>query len=141
MWQISTNYYQVKIIQHLLERKNVLLTLACLWTIFIAYMCLANFKRLPTIGIRYPDKYVHVAFHFVFTILWIFYLKAKKANNTSFVKVILASVIYGSLIEIAQGLFTTTRHADIRDVFANTIGSFIAVIIIFMITKFSSIKI
>ncbi len=122
-----------------MERKDVLLCLASLWTIFVAYMCLANFKSLPKIGISYPDKYVHVTFHFVFTILWSFYLQVKNTNRmSSLVKVVIASVIYGGIIEIAQGLFTTTRQADIVDVLANTIGAILAVVMMLATAKFSN---
>jgi VanZ family protein len=129
----------VKTIKHLLERKDVLLCLASLWTIFVAYMCLANFKSLPKIGMNNPDKYVHVTFHFVFTVLWFFYLKVKNKNIvSSLVKVVIASVIYGGIIEIVQGLFTTTRQADIVDILANTIGAILAVVMILATAKFSN---
>jgi VanZ family protein len=54
---------------------------------------------------------------------------------------VIASIIYGSLIEIAQGVFTTTRKADILDVLANTLGSMLAVALIFVLLQFSSKKI
>jgi VanZ family protein len=102
-------------------------------------MCLASFRSLPKIGINHPDKLVHITFHFVFTILWSCYLKEKRPNAQSFfIKVLMASIVFGSVIEIAQGLFTTTRHADILDVFANTLGSVTAIIVMFVVVKFSS---
>ena len=53
----------------------------------------------------------------------------------------IASIIYGSLIEMAQGVFTTTRKADIMDVLANTLGSILAVVVILLDLKFLSKKI
>ncbi|WP_309641780.1 VanZ family protein [Flavobacterium sp.] len=125
-----------------MEHKKALLCLASLWTILIAVLCLVSFNSLPKIGISGADKYVHVTLHFVFTMLWAFYLKAKNPNSSnSLLKVVLAAVVYGIAIEIAQELFTTTRKADILDVLANTFGSVLAIIVILIGTKFSSKKI
>ena len=44
-------------------------------------------------------------------------------------KAIGLSIIYGCLIEIAQGLFTTTRQADLKDVLANFTGAMLAVLL------------
>lgn len=38
------------------------------------------------------------------------------------------SVFFGITIEIVQGLFTTTRSADVFDVFANIFGATIGVL-------------
>jgi VanZ family protein len=59
----------------------------------------------------------------------------------SLIKVVVISIIYGSLIEMAQGVFTTTREPDILDVLANTLGSLIAVVVILVALQFSSKKI
>ncbi|WP_298222133.1 VanZ family protein [Flavobacterium sp.] len=132
----------MKTIKPLSERKDLFLFLAIIWTFFIAYLCLARFKSLPKIGLSGADKYVHVILYFVFTSLWSFYLKAKASfSNASLVKVVFAAIVYGSAIEIAQGLFTTTRKADIMDVLANTSGSILAVMAILIGTRFAAKKI
>lgn len=136
------NYFQVKIIKHLLEHKTLWLILACLWTLFMTYTCLTDFNSLPKIKVQGVDKFVHITFHFVFTILWINYSKFKTTNSFGlYAKVVVASIVFGSLIEIAQGYFTITRHADVFDVFANTIGSIIAVVVMVIVDQFSSKKI
>jgi VanZ family protein len=108
----------------------------------MAYLCLANFKSLPKIGIGGADKYVHVTLYFVFTTLWSCHLKTRHSiGMVSLIKVVVISIIYGSLIEMAQGAFTTTREPDILDVLANTLGSLIAVVVILVALQFSSKKI
>ena len=108
----------------------------------MAFLCLASFNSLPKIGISGADKYVHVTLYFVFTTLWSWHLKTRNPIVFfSLIKVLIASIIYGSLIEIAQGVFTTTRKADILDVLANTLGSMLAVALIFVLLQFSSKKI
>ena len=120
------NYFQVKTIKPLSEPKKTYLLLAGFWTIFIAVLCLVSFNQLPKPAISGIDKYVHITLHFVFTILWACYLKAKSTDRL-FLKVLMASIVYGILIEVAQETFTTTRHADILDVLANTTGSVLAI--------------
>jgi VanZ family protein len=117
----------VKTIKHLLEHKKGYLFLAVSWTLFIAYLCLSDFNKLPNIKIGGLDKSVHFILHFFFTLFWFLYLKSIPSKQRNLILfVFIASVLYGSLIEIAQGIFTTTRKSDILDVFANSIGSFFA---------------
>lgn len=136
---ILKNYFQAMHIRNLLAHKFLYLWLAELWTLFIAFLCLESFQKLPSMGIKSADKYVHFTFHFVFVILWSLYFIKKQPDNKSAVKkivlrVFLASVIYGILIEIAQGLFTATRSADIYDVLANSTGSMFGVFAILSYT-------
>ena len=123
----STNYSLVKPTRILLARK-FFLCCAIAWTLLIALLCLIDFNQLPKISIGGADKYVHVTFHFGFTLLW--FQALKNGNGRTVFKVAAASFLYGIGIEIAQGLFTLTRHADIYDVMANTTGALMAVAVI-----------
>lgn len=130
------NYFQVKTIKNLLERKKGYLWLAIMWTLFMAYLCLTDFNKLPTIRIGGLDKSVHVILHFFFTSLWYLYLSSSRIIKKNQVLVVgIASVFYGAIIEVAQALFTTTRKADVVDVFANSVGTiaacFVAVYLIY----------
>lgn len=130
-----TNYFQVTHIRNLLGHKYFYLWLAELWTVLIAVLCLESSKKLPSIGIKSADKYVHFMFYFVFTILWFLYL-IKKNNyvkntiNPALIKVFIAALLYGISIEIAQSLFTVSRKGDVLDVLANTIGAITAVFLL-----------
>ena len=125
------NYFPVKHIKHLLAHRNFYLWLAELWTLLIIVLCMVSFKKLPTLGIPSADKYVHFTFHFVFTVLWYVYLKKRNPQSKRLLlKVFLASLVFGIVIEICQSLFTTTRIGDIYDVMANTSGSLVSVITI-----------
>jgi len=97
---------------------------------------LATFRTLPKIGVQGADKYVHVTFHFVFTLLWFLYLRQQNTNNRKVLsRIFLASLFYGIVIEIMQGLFTTTRTADITDVMANTGGALFALATILVVYR------
>jgi VanZ family protein len=116
------------LINNLLVLKNAIFSLAIGWTILIAVLCLVKFTDLPSFGVSSADKYVHFTFHFVFTILWGFYLWAKLNEITisKIGRVVILSFCYGILIEILQEIYTKTRHADIFDVLANGTGAIVA---------------
>lgn len=118
--------------------KKVIFTLALGWTILIAFLCLARFSDLPSLGISNEDKYVHFTFHFVFTLLWGFNytLYSKRIRILKIVNIVVASLFFGILIEVLQELYTTTRHADIMDVLANLTGATVA-LGVFILIKIS----
>lgn len=97
-----------------------------------------NFRAVPLEG-GYTDKYAHFTFYFVFTILWFLYFKsvAVAVNQTKSIRIVVFSVavVLGIAIEICQGLFTKDRSADITDVAANTLGSAVAILILWLLNK------
>lgn len=107
-----------------------ILSIAILWTLSIAFLCLVQLHDLPSFGVSEMDKYVHFTFHFTFTLLWsgYFWRTQKSIVIKTVFKVFLASVAYGILIEFLQSALTTTRKGDVMDVLANTTGASIAVI-------------
>lgn len=117
--------------------KNAIFSLAIGWTILIAVLCLVKFTDLPSFGVSGADKYVHFAFHFVFTMLWGFYLWAKLNEITisKIGRVVILSFCYGILIEISQEIYTKTRHADIFDVLANSTGALVALVFFVLIKR------
>jgi len=95
-----------------------------------------NFDEVP-VQDGYTDKYVHCIFYFIFTVLW--YLSIKRDNPESNKKqrliVFLMAVVFGIIIELCQQFFTTDRSADITDVAANTTGSALAVLVLWLLSK------
>jgi VanZ family protein len=98
----------------------------------IAYLCLTDFNKLPTVRISGLDKSVHFILHFVFTLLWYLYVKSTIKLKWSIAFVVLLDVVYGSLIELGQAFFTITRKGDVIDVLANSVGTAAAVIVIYV---------
>ena len=126
------NYFQVMTIKHLLEHKFIYLSLAGLWTLAIFFLCLVDFNNLPSVGISDGDKYIHFVFYFVFVILWFWYFKNITISKRKLLlKIVIAALIYGVLIEILQSRFTNSRNGDINDVFANALGAITALTAIF----------
>jgi VanZ family protein len=118
-----------------LEPKHVFLGLALIWTFAVSILCLASFNNLPSVPVQHFDKIVHAAFHFGITVLWFLYWKSKKKEQLrkSLLRAFLFSLIYGSLIEIMQRVFTATRTGDVLDLLGNITGASIAALLILII--------
>lgn len=106
--------------------KNKHFLLAILWTTIVTILSLITISSDigSSINIDNKDKYVHFTFYFVFVILWFLYAKSKNTNSRTKFIVLIAAIGYGVLMEICQGIFTTTRTPDILDVLANSAGAF-----------------
>jgi VanZ family protein len=96
------------------------------------------FSTLPSSGVSkisffhfaHTDKLMHAGCHFILLMLLLLDSQKKRYPYLqSILAAISISFLYGFLIEIVQKLFTTTRHFEISDLFANIIGSFTALLI------------
>lgn len=95
------------------------------WTLAIGVACLITLSGLPKVKVENADKAVHFAMHFGFALLWLLYLRTKNEAKATvlILNVLLASLAYGTAIELAQQMLTTTRMADVYDVLANSLGA------------------
>lgn len=105
--------------------------------LIIAYLSLTNshtFDKVSFLESQYTDKIVH--FGMYFGLMSVIILEnRKKFMSTG--KVMLAGIIplsYGILMEILQGLFTSTRTASIYDAFFDLSG-IVAAILIWQLVK------
>jgi VanZ family protein len=123
-------------------RKNTYLSIALIWTCSILLLCLEPASNLPKIEINNLDKIVHFAFHFVFIILWYFYLNpnTKIVNFKAPVILFFVSLVFGIGIEFSQQAFTNSRKGDILDVISNVSGAFTALITLLSIQYFRNKK-
>lgn len=87
------------------------------------------------IPIPNKDKYVHFLFYFIFVSLWYLFLNKKNPNPKNKIVVLISAISFGILMEICQGLFTTTRTPDILDVLANSVGAIFGLLFITTILK------
>lgn len=127
----------MKLTNNLLVLNKIYLILALIWTTIVTFLCLINNNELPIPKFeKNTDKLGHMVFHIGITSLWFLYFKYKFVNvKTALIQAFLFSFVYGILIEIAQGLFTATRSADILDVAANTTGALLVVAIVMFYQK------
>lgn len=111
--------------------------IAILWTFFVTTLSLMTIssENGKSIVFDFNDKYVHFAFYLVFVIVWFWSLiKTKFAKNAKNIALI-SAILYGIIMEICQGVFTTTRTPDVYDVVANTLGALTGITIINQLYK------
>ena len=111
--------------------------IAILWTSFVTTLSLITIssENGKSIVFDFNDKYVHFAFYLVFVLVWFWFLiKTKFVKNAKNIALI-SAILYGIIMEICQGVFTTTRTPDVYDVVANTLGALTGITIINQVYK------
>ena len=101
------------------------------WTVAIILASLISISKAPEIPIKNLDKLVHATFYFGFVALWVL-AKPKKQRGL----VLISAVLLGGLLELAQGAMHQHRSADWYDFMANTVGAFLAFLLINKIILF-----
>lgn len=107
-----------------MHNKNVYLGLALLWTCIVTVLSLFTIGSIgSSIPIPNKDKYVHFTFYFIFVILWSLYVRQTNSNKNIQWIILFLAIGYGIIMEICQGVFTTTRTPDSMDALANSLGA------------------
>ena len=117
------HFYRVKIIKHSSERN--FLFFAIVWTVFITVASLVSFNSVPKVAIPGNDKLVHILFYFFFVVFWSIALQKNFYLKKYSFTVVFFAIVYGIIIEVLQGVLTTTREPDFYDVIANAFGAII----------------
>jgi hypothetical protein len=97
--------------------------LGVLWWLFITIICLVELKIQTVSTPSFTDKIVHFSMYFILNYL---FLKSRSVNNYLFSSIL---ILYGIIIEVLQELFTVSRHFDIYDIFANSFGVIVALML------------
>ncbi len=122
----------LKLIRILFKDRSLIVAIGI--TIFIGYLSLI---KMPTtnVGISNLDKVYHIIAYFTLTLFWL--LSFPIAVKMGKVKYLIATacVIYGIVVEVLQTTFTAYRTASLLDVLANTVGVFVALLIINSVYK------
>jgi VanZ family protein len=119
----------LKHIKNLLKDKLILLAIA----ITIVVLGLSLIKMPDTgVSIINIDKVYHSFAYFTLTIVWLlsFYKVPQKKHLIT-----LSCIIFGIIIEVLQKVLTDYRTGEILDVFANSLGSLLALFVFSMIFK------
>ena len=113
-----------KRIKNLLEDNAY--TIAVSLTLLIAYLSLSKPIQIEIpLHISFLDKILHASAYFTLTISWLFALRNYSKNKL----VVFALFFYGVLMEFLQGWLTQNRQKDIFDVYANSFGILLAMLI------------
>lgn len=103
--------------------------------VLITVLSLISFKE-NTISVTIPffDKLVHLFFYFTASALGCMFFRELSRGKISKKKVFWITpvllVIYGIIIEVIQGSFTSYRSAEPLDVLANTLGAVLGTLFI-----------
>ncbi len=114
-----------KLIKLLLKDK--ILYIALILSIFILVFSLIPIKNDLLGDVDNSDKILHTFAYTILSLSWLFYFKPLK-NIKAKTLIVFGLFFYGIIIEILQSIFTTYRTGSLYDVFANSIGIFIALI-------------
>lgn len=121
--------------------KKYAFILAITATIVLAIVSLVNINSIPETGLSFEDKLFHFIAYAMFTIIWFYALinnRVKLKKDSTIVVAVLIAVIYGIIIEVIQGQFTTNRVMEFNDIIANILGALFAGLMIKL--KVNSVK-
>ena len=112
--------------------KKLALIAAIIYSMVLTFVSLMKLTNVPNIGVSFGDKIFHFLAYFVLAFLWFeaFIYNFSFNKRKAIVYASIFSVLFGIVIEVLQYLLTTYRSLDIYDVFANTSGVLLAVVII-----------
>jgi VanZ family protein len=114
----------LKRIKNLLEDNAYIIAISL--TLLIAYLSLSKPIQIEIpLDISFLDKILHATAYFTLTISWLFALRNYSKNKL----IVLVIFFYGVLMEFLQGWLTETRQKDIFDVYANSFGILLAMLI------------
>jgi len=109
-----------------LEHKLYYFT-AIFLTIAIAIGSLISINDVVEIPVLpFFDKLVHISAYFLLTISWLLAYKSNLQKQKKGILVIILVFVYGTIIEVLQGVLTSYRQADLIDILANLGGIVIA---------------
>ncbi len=123
--------------------KKFFFLVAIFWTCIVLVLCLIRLDGAPKIEVVNFDKYVHIFFHFVFTMLWYLFFRLEFKNDKKYKPFIVSfafSVLFGIMIEILQQFCTVSRSGDVLDVFANTFGASVAISLFVVLDNYKCFK-
>ncbi|MEM7086461.1 MAG: VanZ family protein [Bacteroidota bacterium] len=96
------------------------------YTLCITFLLLFPATHVPKIDVPSFDKLGHILVFSLLVILWALFafMKSKEARDKIW-WVVIATFIYGIVIEALQWLFLESRTADVWDIVANSAGIFL----------------
>lgn len=79
------------------------------------------------------DKVVHFSLFFILTLILLYESKLRKANASlsrkTIIWLIVATLVYASILEGVQFLFIASRSGNLADLAANLLGIFVALLV------------
>lgn len=115
-----------------MHKKNWFLLILLLWLVCITALSLISINNFSKVTVKGGDNYVHFCFYFVLTILLVLNLIDRFNLKKGILISIVLAVFYGMIIEVLQGILTSNREPEIKDVLFNSLGSLTAAFLLFL---------
>lgn len=114
-----------KLIKLISAIKFLLLPVAIFLTLAILVLSLIKTDSMPKININQADKYFHGIAYFSLTAVWFLalYFELNKKKWSTYLFLLIAVLIYGTVIEVLQMTVTNYRSFDVYDILANFVGA------------------
>lgn len=87
---------------------------------------------MPKVKIENIDKIVHILIFFFLLMIWqlyVFRIRGNELLRRDVLGLFIAGLIFGTLIEVVQEMFTAARSFDLLDIAADMIGVALAVLV------------
>ncbi len=124
--------------------KSLFLVVALIYTAGLATVSLLklNSDALSAVEFKNADKVFHFLAYFGLTLLWEAYYFKQKQSIQGFpsLKIALAAIIFGIIIEILQKGATRYRSFEYLDIVANSTGVILAVLSLYILKHFNKLK-
>ena len=101
-------------------RKLALLT-AVGYSIILVIVSFINLYDVPKLGSSHDDKIYHIVSYFILVFLWLTYFKPLRNKYTT-ISVIMATCLFGFVVELLQHQLNPNRTYDTLDILANCVG-------------------
>jgi len=76
--------------------------------------------------ISVSDKTIHASAYFLLTLSWLLAYKNKASEGKVSIIIMVLVLLYGTIIEVLQGIATSYRQPEVNDIIANLVGILIA---------------
>ena len=130
-------FYQISSTKNLSVLESSKFTFAFpLWMAIITFLSLYNFSEIEGLDIQvsFIDKVVHFVFYLVATILACMFVRERSKGKFPLRSTLIYSaffmLLYGTVIEVIQAVYTSDRSGEIGDFAANSAGVFLALLLI-----------
>ena len=113
--------------------------LSILTALFIIFISLVNPHKIPDISksFTHADKIIHAGIYFFFMAVIIYESRFTITKRKLWFLTIIP-ILFGVIMELSQGFFTSYRSGNIPDLLSNIFGIFLCVIICLYYRPFSN---
>ena len=106
-----------------MPKKITIFSATILYTIVIAVLSLVNLgNNFPELNTGFNDKIAHFLFYAIFCLMWFLSFKSFDLKRSLLIALFF-SILFGTVIELIQGIDSIGRTKDVFDFFANIMGA------------------